>query len=77
MSLRSEVLDCMPIGVEMITPEIAYKVRPNDSESQHRITTSRVYNALSILTKWEDVKLVGKIKTGKQNSEVAVWVRVR
>ena len=77
MSLKSEVLESMPIGVEMLTPEIAYKIRPEDTEYQHRMTTTRVYNALSLLAKWGDVELVGQTNAGQNKSVVNKWIRRR
>lgn len=74
MTWRAEVIEAMPLGVEMTAPEIAQRIRPNMAEWERRTCISRVYKALVTEESYHSVVRAGTVKI--RGKEVVLWKRV-
>lgn len=74
MTWRTDMLDAMPLGVEMTAPQIAEKMCPDMKDWERRNVISRIYGALIKEESYHTVRRVGKIKVGGR--EMILWTKV-
>ena len=74
MSWRTDVIEAMPIGVELTAPMITDILRPNAKPWERRSIISRVFKALQTEEQYSSVVRVGERNIG--NRKVIVWKRV-
>lgn len=73
MTLRAEVIDAMPIGVEMSAPEIARRIWPDMKSWETKSHVVGVYNKL-ILSEDNGTVTSRIVTRGKR--KVRMWTRV-
>ena len=76
INYKTEILECMPIGLELTTQEILSRYKPSEPRFQHAASINRVYNALIKLQNDGYVTFIKKTLT-ETNGKVNVWVRTR